>query len=59
MSESYNVSGNELFVKDSLIQFFNSGKQKLLSFRILIGISPAGGLSWNLENHEFLDACWT
>ena len=45
MSESYNVSGNELFVKDSLIQFFNSGKQKLLSFRTSIGISPAGGLS--------------
>ena len=45
MSESYNVSGNELFVQDSLIQFFNSRKQKLLFFRILLGISPAGGLS--------------
>ena len=41
MSESFNVSGNLLFVKDSLIQFVSSGKQNVLSFRILIGISPA------------------
>ena len=41
MSESVNVSGNLLFVRDSLIQFFSSGKQNLVSFRILIGISPA------------------
>ena len=41
MSESFSVSGNLLFVKDSLIQFVSSGKQNLLSFRILIGISPA------------------
>ena len=41
MSESFNVSGNLLFVKDSFIQFASWGKQKLISFRILIGISPA------------------
>ena len=45
MSESFNVSGNLLFVKDSLIQFVSSGKQNVLSFRILIGISPADTLS--------------
>ena len=33
MSESFNVSGNLLFVKDSLIQFVSSGKQNVLSFR--------------------------
>ena len=35
MSESFNVSGNLLFVKDSFIQFVSSGKQNVLSFRIL------------------------
>ena len=45
MAESFNVSGNLLFVKDSIIQFVNSGKQNLLSFRILIGIPPAEALS--------------
>ena len=34
MSESFNVFGNLLFVKDSLIQLFSSGKQNyyLLEF---------------------------
>ena len=41
MSESFNVPANLLFAKDSLIQFVSSGKQNLLSFTILIGISPA------------------
>ena len=45
MSESFNVSGNLLFIKDSLIQFVSSGKQIVLSFRILKGISPAETLS--------------
>ena len=45
MSESCNVSGNLLFAKDSLIQFVSSGKQNVLSLRILIGISPAETLS--------------
>ena len=46
MSESFkNVSENLLFVKDSLIQFVSSGKQTVLSLRILIGISPADTLS--------------
>ena len=45
MSESFNVSGNLSFVKDSLIQFASSGKQNVLSFRILIGISPAETLT--------------
>ena len=40
MSEKFDVSGNLLFVKDSLIQFVSSGKQNVLSFIILIGISP-------------------
>ena len=42
MSESFNVSGNLLFVKDPLIQIVSSGKQNVLSFRFLIGTSPAG-----------------
>ena len=41
MSEIYNVSGNLLSVKDSLMQFVSSGKQNLLSFMILIEISLA------------------
>ena len=45
MSESSRVSGNLLFIKDSLMQFVSSGKQNVLSFRILIGISPADTLS--------------
>ena len=45
MSESFSVSGNLLFVKDSLIQFVSSGKQNVLSLRILIGVSPADTLS--------------
>ena len=44
MSEYFNVSGNLLFVKDSLIQFARSGKQNVISFRILIGISSADTL---------------
>ena len=44
MLESFNVSGNLLFVKDSLIQFARSGKQNVISFRILIGISSADTL---------------
>ena len=42
MSEYFNVSGNLLFVKDSLIQFASSGKQNVLSYRFLLGTSPAG-----------------
>ena len=42
MSESFNVSGNLLFVKDSLIQIVSSGKQNVLSFTCLIETSPAG-----------------
>ena len=45
MSENFNVSGNLLIAKDSLIQFVSSGKQNVLSLRILIGISPADPLS--------------
>ena len=45
MSENFNVYGNLLIVKDSLIQFVSSGKQNVLSLRILIGISPADTLS--------------
>ena len=44
MSESFNVSGNLLFVRDSLIQFVSSGKQNIRSFRIVIGISPSDTL---------------
>ena len=51
MSEGFNVSGNLLFVKDSLIQFVSSGKQNVLSFRILIGISPAETLSEGSNNY--------
>ena len=74
MSESFNVSGNLLFVKDSLIQFVSSGKQNVLSFRILIGISSADTLSedkcfttfltvasetcWNVKLKSFLDFPW-
>ena len=47
MSESFSVSGNLLFVKDSLIQFVSSGKQSVLSFRVLIGISPAFDFSYS------------
>ena len=49
MSESFNVSGNFLFVKNLLIQFVTSGKQNVLSFRISIGISPADTLSLFLD----------
>ena len=45
MPESFNVSGNLFFVKDSLIQFVSSGKQNAHSFRILIGILSADTLS--------------
>ena len=34
MLESFSVSGNLLFIKNSLIQFVSSGKQNVLSFRI-------------------------
>ena len=49
MSESFNVSGNFLFVKNLFIQFVTSGKQNVLSFRISIGISPADTLSLFLD----------
>ena len=49
MSESLDVSGSLLFVKDSLIKFVSSRKQTLLSFRILIGISPVDALSENFS----------
>ena len=62
MSESFNVSGNLLFVNNSLIQFFSSGKQNVLSFRILIGISPAETLSEGKFFATFLtvvsETCW-
>ena len=45
MSEYFNVSGNLLFVKNSLIQFASSGKQNAFSLRILKGTSPADILS--------------
>ena len=38
MSENFNISGNLLFFKHSLIQLLSSGKQNLLSSRILVGI---------------------
>ena len=53
-SESFNVSGNLLFVKDWLIQFISSGKQNVLSFRISIGISPAETLSGGKFFRTFL-----
>ena len=62
MSESFSVSGNLLFVKDSLIQFVSSGKQNVLSFRILIGISPADTLSEGKFLTTFFtvasETCW-
>ena len=62
MSESFNVSENLLFVKDSLIQFVSSGKQNVLSFRILIAISPAETLSEGNFFTTFLtvasETCW-
>ena len=62
MPESFNVSENLLFVKDSLIQFVSSGKQNVLSFRILIGISPAETLSEGKFFTTFLtvasETCW-
>ena len=54
MSESFDVSGSLLFVKDSVIQFASSGKQNLLSFRILMGISPADALSESMFFTTFL-----
>ena len=45
MLESFSVSGNLLFVRDSSMKFAGSEKQNLLSFRILIEISPADTLS--------------
>ena len=45
MSETFIVSGNLMFVEDLLIQFVSSGKENVLSFKILIGISPADTLS--------------
>ena len=62
MSESFNVSGNLMFVKDSLIQFVGLGQQNLLSFRILIGIPPADALSEDKFFKTFLpvasETCW-
>ena len=62
MSKSFNVSGNLLFVKDSFIQFVNSGKQNVYFFRILIGISPTDTLSEGTFFTSFLtvasEACW-
>ena len=45
MSETFIVSGNLMFFEDLLIQFDSSGKENVLSFKILIGISPADTLS--------------
>ena len=45
MSETFIVSGNLMFFEDLLIQFVSSGKENVLSFKILIGISPADTLS--------------
>ena len=62
MSESFIVSGNLLFVKDSSIQFVSSGKQNVIPFRILIGISPANTLSEGKFFTTFLtvasETCW-
>ena len=62
MSEIFNVSGNLLFVKDSLIQFVCSGKQDALSFRILIGISPVDTISEDMFFTNFVtvasETCW-
>ena len=62
MLESFNISVNLLFVKDSLIKFVSSGKQSLLSFRILIRISPADALSKDKLFTTFLtvasETCW-
>ena len=38
MSENFIVSGNLMFFEDLLIQFVSSGKENVLSFKILIGI---------------------
>ena len=46
MPESFSVSGNLLFVKDSLIQFVSSGKQNVLSFRILTFLTVASETCW-------------
>ena len=62
MSESFSISGNLFYVKDSLIQFVSSGKENVLSFRILIGISPADTLSEGKFLTTFLtvasETCW-
>ena len=62
MSESFSVSENLLFVKDSLIQFVSSGKQNSLSFRIFIGTSTADTLSEGKFFTTFLtvasETCW-
>ena len=62
MSKSFDVSGNLLLVKDSLIQFAGSGKQNLLSFRTLIGILPADTLSEGKFFTTFVtiasETCW-
>ena len=62
MSECFTVSGNLLFVKDSLIQFVSLGKQNVRSFRILMGISPADTLSEGKFLTTFLtvdlETCW-
>ena len=62
MSENFNISGNLWFVKYSLIQFVSSGKQNVLSFRILIGTSSADTLSEGKFLTTFLTAasetCW-
>ena len=62
MSQSFSVSRNLLFVKDSLIKFVSSGKQNVLFFRILIGISPAHTLSEGKFFTIFLtvasETCW-
>ena len=62
MSESFNISGNLLFVKDSVTQFVISGKQNVLSFRILIEISPAETLSEGKFFTTYLtvasETCW-
>ena len=45
MSESFDISGSLLLVKDSLIQSVSSGKQILLFLKILMGISYTDTLS--------------
>ena len=62
MSETFIVSGNLMFFEDLLIQFDSSGKENVLSFKILRGISPADTLSEGKFFTTFLtvasETCW-